>query len=167
MARHARRSAHLTAVDPIAQGYHLSRDALWKICCCCVGMRAFRGLGDHSHDRAGRSGRTRAWSKRRRTSRRASLIDNSVDSSPYIVGHIECSVRSHCQTTGSMYSATGGLDSPREPISKYFTLAGCALAGDPLKDQVVTALFVWSPIPGSVEGDEDAVTVAGRKSLLV
>src|SRR5262249_1429186 len=69
--------------------------------------------------------------------------------------------------TGSMYSATRGLDCPREPISKYFTLAGCALAGEPLKDHIVAALLVRSPIPGSVEGDEHAITVAGRKLLLV
>src|SRR5215471_14546024 len=148
MARHARGSAHLTAVDPIAKSYHLSRHALWKIrgrCPTGVGLRAFGALGGNSHDRASRSGRTRAWSKRRCISRGTSLIDNSVNSSADIVGHIECSVRSHRQASGSMYRATGGLDCPSEPISKYFTLTGCALPEEPLKDHVVTALFVRSP----------------------
>src|SRR6266849_671260 len=59
------------------------------------------------------------------------------------------------------------LHRSRETIRKYFAWAGCAVPGYWLKNDVVATLRVWRTIPRPVEGDEDSITVARRKLLLV
>ncbi len=173
MAARARRSAHFAAVDTLTKLNHFSccafrngkrrRASLW--------MRALWRLCGHLGRIAGRSRCARTWRDVFGTAFGAVVgaasIDNPVDTSANIVGHIERTVRSHRQATRTMFGFARRLHRSREPIRKYLALAGCSVPGERLKHDVVAALRIWRPVPGPVEGDEDAVTIARWKLLLV
>src|SRR5260370_31489169 len=87
----------------------------------------------------------------------AASIDNPVDASAYIVGNIERAVRSHRQATRTMFGFSRRLHRSREPIRKSLALPGCSVPGERLKHDVVAALRLWRPVPGPVEGHQDAL----------
>src|SRR5260370_37556462 len=97
----------------------------------------------------------------------AAGLDNREEASAYMAGNIERPVRSHPQATRTMFGFARRLHRSREPIRKYLALAGCSVPGERLKHNVVAALRIWRSIPGPVEGDENAVTIARWKLLLV
>src|SRR5579871_3788925 len=54
-----------------------------------------------------------------------------------------------------------------ETICKYFARSGCACARERLEHHAVALLWIRRAIPGAMEGDEYAVTIARRELLLV
>ena len=55
----------------------------------------------------------------------------------------------------------------RKSIRENFAIAGGMVAGERLKDDVVTALGIRRAIPGTMKGDEHAIAIAGWKLFLV
>jgi hypothetical protein len=46
-----------------------------------------------------------------------------------------------------MFRSGWRFNSSRETVSKYFALAGCVVSSERLKNNVVTTLRIWRPIP--------------------
>src|SRR5690242_7535712 len=122
-----------------------------------------RGFGNFP----GRRCRTRAGSEGRATACRATLIDDFVDPSAYVVGNIKRAVRPDGHARRTMGSFVRRLHRSRESVGKYLALTGCMVAGERLKDDVVTALRIGRTIPRTVEGNKHAAAVSGGELLLV
>src|SRR5260370_2110569 len=152
MAAGARRSAHLAAVDALTEHNHFPCRAFRnrKTAHCGrtgVWVRALWRLGGHLNGIAGRSCCAGTWRDVRGTALGAAMIDNPVDPSAYIVGNVKRAVRSHRQARGTMRGFGRRLYRSRKTIRKYFALAGCAVPGERLKNDVVATLRIWRAIP--------------------
>src|ERR1700728_752127 len=66
-----------------------------------------------------------------------------------------------------MCSAIRSLYRTGETVGEDLAIALCVFTLEWLKHQVITALRVWGPIPRTVKGDEDAVSIAFGKLLPV
>src|ERR1700730_11951311 len=143
MATRARRSAHFAAVDAVTKVKHFACCAFRHGKCghTCLWMRAFWRLRGHFNRIARRCCCAWTWRDVRGTALGPApgptTIDNPVDPSAYIVGNVERAVRSHSQATGTMCGFARRLHRTRETIRKYFTLAGCAVSRERLKNHVV------------------------------
>src|SRR5437762_13810602 len=106
MAARARRSAHLAAVDALAERNHFSCRAFrnGKTCHCTgIWMGALRRFRCLLNRIAGRGCWARTHREVRGTVSRAAMIDNPVDPTTYIVGNVERTIRSHRQARGTMF----------------------------------------------------------------
>src|SRR5437667_2556109 len=146
MAVRARRSAHLAAVDALAERNHFSCRAFGngKTCHCTgVWMGALRRFRSLLNGIAGRGCGARTRHEVCDTASRAAMIDNPVDPTTYIVGNVERTIRSHRQARGTMFGFGRRLHRYRESIRKYFALAGSVVTDERLKNYVVAALRIW------------------------
>src|SRR5580704_17896679 len=166
MAAGTGRCAHLSVVNTITQGNHVSRHAFGKRG-ACIWMCALRRLGWGCDDIPSRSRRTRTWSDRTGKARGAALIDNSIDPSTNIVGNVERTIRSDCEARGTMGCTFRSHYRSRKSIRENFTIAGCTVARKWLKDDVVAALGIRSSIPRTMKGDEHAIAITGWELFLV
>src|ERR1700730_16569187 len=149
MAAGARRSAHLAAVNAVTTLNRFSSCAFRNGKCghAGLGMRALWRLRGHLDRLARRSRCARTWRGVRGTTFAATLINNPVNPSAYVVGDVERTVRPHRQAAGSMFGFGRRLHRSRETIRKYFALAGSMVPGQRLKDNVVTTLLIRRSIP--------------------
>ena len=122
MAAGTGRCAHLSVVNAITQGNHVSRHAFGKRG-ACIWMCALRRLGWGCDDIPSWSRRTRTWSDRTGKARGAALIDNSIDPSTNIVGNVERTIRSDCEARGTMGGALGSFYRSGETVREYFATA--------------------------------------------
>src|SRR5258708_35941992 len=95
----------------------------------------------------GRSCGARGCANVNATALGATMIDNPVDPSANIAGHVKRAVRSHREARGTMRGFGRRLYRSRKTIRKYFALAGCAVPGERLKNDVVATLRIGRAIP--------------------
>ncbi len=134
MATRACRSAHLAAVDTLAEqqpflALRLPEPEDWKCCLPASGCVPSGGCAAASTT-GSPAGAACAWARSdvRRASFGAALINNTVDSPAHIVGNVKRTVRSDRQASGAMVGFIGRFHCPRKTIGKYFALPGGAAA---------------------------------------
>src|SRR5258708_14207066 len=146
MAARARRSAYLAAVDALTERNHFScrafRNGKFARGRPGVWMRALRRFRRHFNGIAGRSRCPRTWRDVPGAAFGTAMIDNPVDPSPYIVGNVERTVRSHRQARGTMLGFGRRLHRSRETIRKNLPLTGSAIPSERLKNHVVATLRI-------------------------
>src|SRR3984893_1586749 len=166
MAARARRSAHFTVIDTIAQRHHLCcRPRRWSK--AGIGVRALRWFGIGSDDRAGGSRWARARCGPGAATCRATQINHSINPPRDVVRNVERSIGSDRKPAGTMLRLLRSLDRSRETVGKYLARTRRAIAVQRLKHDVVATLGIRCSIPGTVEGDEHAAAVTRRKLLVV
>jgi len=171
MAACARRSTHLAAVDALTEHNHFSCRAFrnGKTVHCCrtsVWMRPLGGLRGDFNGIARRRRYAWTWGDVCDAAFRAASIDNPVDPSANIIGNVERTIRSHGQTSGTMFGSSGRFHRSGETIRKYFADqfnlnrggSAEALARNDIKLVLVKA-------PGFVRGLEGSALVERLRSF--
>ena len=149
MAARATGSAHLTVVDAISESHHLWRGSLgnFRACGCArIGIRALGRLGGGCNDIAGRRRCARAGSELW-VALGSAAIDDAVDASLDIVGNVKRPISSNGHAGGTMRGSFRRLHRSRKAVGENLALAGCPVAAERLKNYVVAALRVGSPVP--------------------
>src|SRR5881227_3317965 len=106
-------------VDLIAQGNHRPRSSFGhgKVG-ADIRVRALGWLSDSRNDFSRRCGRAGAGSASHVGGRGIAAINDAVDATTYIVGNIECAVRSNGQPRRTMYGTLGSFYCTRETVGE-------------------------------------------------